>query len=332
MTFDAGRIRHDGALMHYSRQSNGSATPSNWKLSATGDTGVIWTPESAGGSVSYGSNSNEVSFANAPGTISLAAHADHVHRGVTSVSHSSNTYTGPVTLETEGSLYIVRSAANTYRFGSTGTAAGGGGTTITVEEVDGSPTGSVSKLVLPNGTVSIVGSTATYTPSGGSGMTQAYEGYNTVGGTYENVTAKRYYCKSVTFANDCLVAEIEGYVRGNADAVTGVIVALVEDNSGEPGVVVGGSGDNSGGGVYLSNSASMPTASRWFGQPVGKWITAGTYWICIQFGSTAASIAYDSGSDHTFDASVLTVTGAYPSAWTITTGSRKYSIRANTFR
>ena len=45
----------------------------------------------------------------------------------------------------------------------------GGGTTITVEEVDGSPTGAVTKLVLPNGTVGIVGATATYTPTAGGG-------------------------------------------------------------------------------------------------------------------------------------------------------------------
>ena len=125
MTYDAGRVRHDGMLMHYSRSSNGTAVPSNWKLSAIGDTGVTWTPETAGG-VSYGSNSNEVSYANAPGASSLVSRADHVHRGVTSLSHASNTYTGPVTLETEGSLYIVRPSANTYRFGSTGGGGGGG--------------------------------------------------------------------------------------------------------------------------------------------------------------------------------------------------------------
>jgi hypothetical protein len=126
MTFDAGRVRHDSVLMHYSRMSNGSSAPSNWKLSATGETGLQWTPE-AGGAPSFGSNSNEVSYANAAGASSLASPADHVHRGVTSIAHASNTYTGPVTLETEGSLYIVRPSANTFRLGSTGTGGGGAG-------------------------------------------------------------------------------------------------------------------------------------------------------------------------------------------------------------
>lgn len=124
MTFDL-RTRHSADLHHYSKASNGSSIPSNWRLAATGDSGVVWSPESSGG-VSYGSNSNEVSYSNAPGASSLVSRADHVHKGVTSVSHSSNTYSGPITLETEGSLYIVRTSANTYRFGS-GTAAGGGG-------------------------------------------------------------------------------------------------------------------------------------------------------------------------------------------------------------
>lgn len=52
--------------------------------------------------------------------------------------------------------------------------SGGGGGGITVEEVDGSPTGAITKLVLPNGTVGIVGSVATYTPAGGGGGPSDY--------------------------------------------------------------------------------------------------------------------------------------------------------------
>lgn len=45
-----------------------------------------------------------------------------------------------------------------------------GGTVTTVEEVDGSPTdAAVTKIVFPNGTLSIVGHVATYTPAGGGG-------------------------------------------------------------------------------------------------------------------------------------------------------------------
>lgn len=126
MVIDVGRVKHLGDLMHKSIASNGSAVTSNWRLAADGLTNVIWSPESAS-SVSYGSNSNEVSYVNAPGASSLVSRADHVHRGVTSISHASNTYTGPVTLETEGSLYIVKPSANTYRLGSTAQGGAGGG-------------------------------------------------------------------------------------------------------------------------------------------------------------------------------------------------------------
>jgi hypothetical protein len=46
---------------------------------------------------------------------------------------------------------------------------GGGGGTLTVEEVDGTPSVAATKLILPNGTVSVSGTEATYTPTGGGG-------------------------------------------------------------------------------------------------------------------------------------------------------------------
>jgi hypothetical protein len=50
------------------------------------------------------------------------------------------------------------------------TPAGGGGASLTVEEVDGSPTDSaVTKIVFPNGTLGIASHVATYTPAGGGG-------------------------------------------------------------------------------------------------------------------------------------------------------------------
>lgn len=43
----------------------------------------------------------------------------------------------------------------------------GGGGSLTVEEVDGSPSVAATKLVFPNGTLGNVSGTVTYTPSGG---------------------------------------------------------------------------------------------------------------------------------------------------------------------
>lgn len=56
--------------------------------------------------------------------------------------------------------------------GTTLSSSGGGA--LTVEEVDGTPSGVVDTLQLPNGTVSIVGSVATYTPAVGSTPAHAY--------------------------------------------------------------------------------------------------------------------------------------------------------------
>jgi hypothetical protein len=48
--------------------------------------------------------------------------------------------------------------------------AGGGGGSLTIEELDGTPSvAAATKLILPNGTVSVSGTEATYTPSGGGG-------------------------------------------------------------------------------------------------------------------------------------------------------------------
>lgn len=44
----------------------------------------------------------------------------------------------------------------------------GGGSGVTIEEVDGTPTVTATKLVLPNGTLGVVGSVATYTPASAS--------------------------------------------------------------------------------------------------------------------------------------------------------------------
>jgi hypothetical protein len=127
----------------------------------------------AGGSSSFGSNSNSVGSANAPGASSSNAHADHVHQGVHRLtSNGSNGLFEDVNVAA-GSGIAVTQSGQTVTISSTGSAGGGGsGTLTTIEEVDGSPTSStVTKLVLPNGTLSYVGTVATYTPtSSGSGV------------------------------------------------------------------------------------------------------------------------------------------------------------------
>lgn len=69
---------------------------------------------------------------------------------------------------------MIAAAGGSYNDAAGTITLPGGGGSLTVEEADGSPTDSaVTKLVFPNGTLSIVSHVATYTPAGGgSGLTE----------------------------------------------------------------------------------------------------------------------------------------------------------------
>ena len=321
------RVTHLADLMHRAEASNGTAIPSNWILSTDGTKALAWRPETtSSGAVSYGSNATHVSDSSDGGAATTASRSDHRHLGLRSVSHASNTFFGDLTLQTEGGLYIVKPGPGILKFGSTGGgAAGGGGTTITVEEADGSPTGSVSKLVLPNGTLSIVGSTATYTPAGGSGPTHSYVGYNTVGGSWETAAVNEWaIAKQIVLASACWITEVEAYIQiGSAGKIASLIPALYTDSGGNPAQPFRTHPSAS----TASNVVGLPaTTPMWLGTGGLGWVAAGTYWIVIRTtdggGTQLPQIAYDSGSDQTQD---------FPAAdfpiWGGSSASRKYSIR-----
>jgi hypothetical protein len=118
---------------------------------------------------SFGSNATEVGNASAGGSSSSNSRADHVHKGVHSLTAAgSNALYGDVNVAA-GSGIAVTQSGQSLTITNTGTSSGGAGT-LTIEEADGNPTGSATKLVLPNGTLSYAGTVATYTPaaSGGS--------------------------------------------------------------------------------------------------------------------------------------------------------------------
>src|SRR3990167_2445530 len=124
------RPRHELALWHTSHTSNGTAISSNQRPAADGQGNVVWSAGTAGGSVSYGSNSNDISSVSAAGAATEVSRVDHVHRGVTSVAHTSNTFYGPLTFTTPGnSVGITSPSSGTLAFTSVG--AGAVGQTIT---------------------------------------------------------------------------------------------------------------------------------------------------------------------------------------------------------
>src|SRR3990167_783249 len=87
----------------------------------TGLTGVT--------TVSYASNVNRVDIANVGGAASTVTRGDHVHLGVTSISHASNTFSGPVIFTTEGDLGITSPSTGTLAFKAISGAGGGGAAT-----------------------------------------------------------------------------------------------------------------------------------------------------------------------------------------------------------
>lgn len=84
--------------------------------------------------VSYASNANSVAVANTGGAATTQSRGDHVHLGVRSISHTSNTFSGPVTFTTEGDLGITSPSTGTLAFKAISGAGGGAGGSATASE------------------------------------------------------------------------------------------------------------------------------------------------------------------------------------------------------
>lgn len=218
------------------------------------------------------------------------------------------------------------------------TLAGGTGTLATVEEVDGSPTDSaVTKLVLPNGTLSIASHVATYTPAGGGGMSHSYEGYNTVGGSSESLVSLRWYAKAFTPAASGMLLNVGAHLKWQADWVWYFQAAIFADNGGVPGNVIsagthGPSASNTQG-IDLHQGTEV---ARWLHFPVSAYLTGGTqYWMGISTtqdngagAQTYPLIYYDtSGSDRIWTNGHFLILDGQSA--TQSDSTKKYSIRGD---
>lgn len=133
--------------------------------------GANWTTWlTAGVTSSFGSNVNAVGEANAPGAHASNSRADHVHLGVRSVSHSSNTFSGPVTLTASGVLGITSPTPGTFNLSATGgSGSGSGGVTVADEGTPLATTGTTLDFVGAGVVASGTGATKTITIAGGGG-------------------------------------------------------------------------------------------------------------------------------------------------------------------
>jgi hypothetical protein len=75
--------------------------------------------------------------------------------------------------------------------------------------------------------------------TGVGGLTHSYLGYNTIGGSTEAVTVRRWYAKKITVATDGIITSIGAYLDQTvAGATTQFSAAVYEDNAGSPRYVL----------------------------------------------------------------------------------------------
>jgi hypothetical protein len=206
--------------------------------------------------------------------------------------------------------------------------AGGGGGSLTIEELDGTPSVVATKLILPSGTVSVTGTEATYTPAGGSGGALSYIGKTTIGTSTQVATSNRCYAKKITPSADCVVMQVEASVAGDG-AFVGAIEFAVYDHdavNNKPGSVLQYSrveGDT----LYLT------TTRRWIGTAFARpFAVSAPFWIVarVRDAINPITFAYDtSGSDRYSDMGGNGWLADW-SLYTDSTESRDYSFRALT--
>lgn len=210
---------------------------------------------------------------------------------------------------------------------------GTGGSTIITKDEGSTLSSSVTTLDFVGAGVVASGSGATTTVTvAGGGITRTTVGTTSIGASFDGT--RRMYLKKVTLASAGFLASIIVGTRGNANNTTAMTVGVMSDNSGTPDSVIAVSGaiqkesDNSS-----MTQLLMSTTARSVHMPLGAWLTAADYWLCVILNSAADSrsdIAYSSGtgSDRTRAGFVFVDHSVLASS----TGTNDYSIAASILR
>lgn len=165
------------------------------------------------------------------------------------------------------------------------------------------------------------------TGGGGGGVTSAFLGYNTIGGSTESATFLRVYHKKITTVGACVLQNVGIYWKETSDSLQTVRLALFADNSGAAGDLLATTTSPV---LAPTNNSSFASNARWMAFPLTYSLAATTdYWIGFMFvnnGSAAVQLYYDAGSDPKWDSGgdFITDGGRYTASST----SRKYSLRA----
>jgi hypothetical protein len=188
------------------------------------------------------------------------------------------------------------------------------------------PTGSAGATGA-TGPTGLTGSTGATGPTGsGGGFTQSYLGYNTAGGTTENIAAGsgKFIFKKVTVASDGLLSAIGMYVKGSAANIQGMFPLLLEDAAGSPGKMIAHNLPGQSGGISIFN-CQLSTVARWVEVPLSVWLPAGDYWLGMGVWNNITVHKDGSGSDQTKAPGDSSWFDSYTSSMTTTTD--KYSMR-----
>ncbi len=176
------------------------------------------------------------------------------------------------------------------------------------------------------------------TATGGAGLTHAYEGYNTVGGSTEAMVGHTIYSKTFTPGQNEMLLGISAHMKWQADYAWNFWVGLYDNNAGTPGKLLAvnrvGYATGSGTGINGVDLHQTVEVERWLHIPLAAWLTSGTvYYVAIATvvndgGSTYPLIYYDtSGSDDVATRTNAIAIEGFAPTWTDST--KKYSIRAD---
>jgi hypothetical protein len=175
------------------------------------------TFESSGGSsISIGSNSTDVSGSTSLGGLTTYAPSTHLHRGVHSLSHTSNTFYGDVTLVAGAGVGITVPVPGSFALNATGGGGGGGSGTVTTVKDEGSTLSTaVVSMDFVGAGVTATGTTAvTITiPGGGGGSLVLLEQHTASNSATLDFTT----CISATY--DEYLVEILNLVPATAGAI-----------------------------------------------------------------------------------------------------------------
>lgn len=185
--------------------------------------------------------------------------------------------------------------------------------------------------------LTVSGGVPTWAAPASGGITQAYEGYNTVGGSTESIDEFDIYTKTFTPAQNELLQGVAVHLKWQEDYSWIIWVALYDDNSGSPGKVLAANSVGSRVALHGLDLHQATEVARWIELPLSALLTASTvYYVGVSVARTDGSgsaplIYYDgSGSDKTLARTNAIILEGTPQTWANST--KKYSIRANTIR